>query len=123
MRCFLSFTCLLLCLIVTARVAAQDKPASPFEKWEKDMAAFEAQDAKSPPAKGGIVFVGSSSIRLWNVKESFPDLDIINRGFGGSQTIDSVHFAPRIVRRQIRNDKSQWLARIVDGRWRDDWRG
>jgi lysophospholipase L1-like esterase len=31
------------------------------------------------------------------VKESFPDLDIINRGFGGSQTIDSVHFAPRIV--------------------------
>jgi len=31
------------------------------------------------------------------VKKSFPDLPVINRGFGGSQVADSVAFAERIV--------------------------
>lgn len=44
-----------------------------------------------------MLFVGSSSIRLWKLEESFPDLDAINRGFGGSQLADAVHFAERIV--------------------------
>lgn len=66
-------------------------------KWEKDIAAFEAADAKAAPKKGQVLFVGSSSIRLWNLKKSFPDLDAINRGFGGSQVEDSTHFADRIV--------------------------
>jgi lysophospholipase L1-like esterase len=34
---------------------------------------------------------------MWDLEESFPEFDVINRGFGGSQTIDSVHFADRIV--------------------------
>jgi lysophospholipase L1-like esterase len=67
------------------------------DKWEKDIAAFEAQDAKSPPPKNAVLFVGSSSIRLWNLKESFPAIDTINRGFGGSELADSVHYARRIV--------------------------
>jgi lysophospholipase L1-like esterase len=66
-------------------------------KWEKDIAAFEAADAKSPPPKGAVLFVGSSSIRLWNLKESFPDLATINRGFGGSEISDSVRYVKRIV--------------------------
>ena len=44
------------------------------------------------------MFVGSSSIRMWkNLAKDFPDRAVINRGFGGSQIIDSVHFAERIV--------------------------
>ncbi|PCJ52215.1 MAG: hypothetical protein COA73_16395 [Candidatus Hydrogenedentota bacterium] len=65
--------------------------------WERAIQNFEKQDAKNPPAENGIVFVGSSSIRFWNTDDDFPDLRIINRGFGGSQTADSVEFAPRIV--------------------------
>jgi lysophospholipase L1-like esterase len=68
-----------------------------FDRWEKEIAGLEKQDASSPAPKGGIVFVGSSSIRLWNLKKSFPDLDAINRGFGGSKIADSTHFAPRLV--------------------------
>ncbi len=34
-------------------------------KWQKDMEAFARQDATNAPAKGGIVFVGSSSIVRW----------------------------------------------------------
>jgi lysophospholipase L1-like esterase len=44
-----------------------------------------------------VLFVGSSTIVGWNLKESFPDLVTINRGFGGSQIADSVQFADRIV--------------------------
>jgi lysophospholipase L1-like esterase len=67
------------------------------DKWEKDIAAFEAQDAKTPPPKNAVLFVGSSSIRLWKLKESFPDLPTIHRGFGGSEVADSVRYAKRIV--------------------------
>lgn len=66
-------------------------------RWENAIQAFERTDAENPPPKGEIVFVGSSSIRFWNTEESFPDLTIINRGFGGSQTADSLEFADRIV--------------------------
>ena len=39
--------------------------------------------------KGSIVFTGSSSIRMWkNLQEEFPDIPLINTGFGGSQASD-----------------------------------
>jgi lysophospholipase L1-like esterase len=65
--------------------------------WEPAIAAFEASDRTSPPATGEIVFVGSSSIRLWDVQRYFPSLNIVNRGFGGSQLSDAVRYAERIV--------------------------
>ena len=65
--------------------------------WEPAIAAFEASDRTTPPLTGEIVFVGSSSIRLWDVQRYFPDLKIINRGFGGSQLSDTVRYAERIV--------------------------
>ncbi|HEV8061465.1 MAG TPA: SGNH/GDSL hydrolase family protein, partial [Gemmataceae bacterium] len=74
---------------------AQEKPT--FAKWEKEIAAFERQDKEKAPPREGIVFVGSSTIRFWDLQKSFPELNALNRGFGGSQLADSVHFAPRIV--------------------------
>jgi lysophospholipase L1-like esterase len=65
--------------------------------WEPAIAAFETSDRTAPPPTGEIVFVGSSSIRLWDVHRYFPDLKIINRGFGGSQLSDAVRYAERIV--------------------------
>lgn len=67
-------------------------------RWEKDIAAFEAKDREAPPKQGGILFIGSSSIRMWKtVADDFPGYNILNRGFGGSQIPDSVAFIPRIV--------------------------
>jgi lysophospholipase L1-like esterase len=68
------------------------------EKWEKDIAAFEAADRTNPPPAGCIVFVGSSSIRMWkSLATDFPGLPVVNRGFGGSQLADSANFAERII--------------------------
>lgn len=80
-----------------ATAAAKPVPNSPA-KWEKEIAAFEAKDQENPPAKGGIVFVGSSSIRKWTtLEQDFPHHRVLNRGFGGSELSDSVYFADRIV--------------------------
>lgn len=88
---------LLLVSVGRAFAAEPAVPAPAASKWEKAIAEFEAQDEQSPPAAGGVLFVGSSSIRLWDLKQSFPEVAAINRGFGGSQMSDVVHYAGRIV--------------------------
>lgn len=67
-------------------------------KWESEIKAFESADKTNPPPPGAILFVGSSSIRLWKtLAQDFSEYNVINRGFGGSQIADSVAFADRIV--------------------------
>lgn len=73
-------------------------PADPFAKWEKEVAAMEAADKVNPPPKGGVLFIGSSSVRMWKTLASdFPYLKVVNRGFGGTQIIDAAHFADRLI--------------------------
>src|SRR5690348_16061542 len=82
-------------LVVTVCALAQS--GDRFARWEKEVAGIEKRLAADPPKKGGVAFAGSSSVRLWDLKKSFPDLDAANLGFGGSQIPDSTHFAPRIL--------------------------
>lgn len=68
--------------------------------FEDEIAAFEAADRARPPAERPIVFVGSSSIRLWSsLAADMAPLPVLNRGFGGSQLAHAVHFAERVVLR------------------------
>ncbi len=67
------------------------------ERWEETIRKFEEQDRQTPPPPHPIVFVGSSSIRMWDLKKFFPELPVLNRGFGGSEISDAIHFADRIV--------------------------
>ncbi|MGH7169562.1 MAG: SGNH/GDSL hydrolase family protein [Gemmataceae bacterium] len=92
---FVLFGCLASLASAALRVEAEEKKN--VSRWEKEIAAFEKRDKDKAPPKNPIVFVGSSSIRLWNLSKSFPRLPALNRGFGGSQLADAVHFAPRIV--------------------------
>lgn len=71
--------------------------ASAENRYEQAIQKFEEQDRENPPAEGGVLFVGSSSIRFWKLDKSFPELGATNRGFGGSHIADSIHFAERIV--------------------------
>lgn len=49
-------------------------------------------------SKETIVFTGSSSVRFWkSLQQSFPDLQIINTGFGGSQASDLLLFLDELV--------------------------
>lgn len=68
-----------------------------FSKWNSAIEKFEQSDKDKFPPPNSVLFVGSSSIRLWDLKKSFPEWKTINRGFGGSQTVDVNHFFDRIV--------------------------
>jgi len=72
------------------------KASSP---WEQAFAAFADDDASHPRPAGGVLFVGSSSIRLWSdLQDQFKDLPVvINRGFGGSELADCVKNLNRLV--------------------------
>ncbi|MFG0335612.1 MAG: SGNH/GDSL hydrolase family protein, partial [Maioricimonas sp. JB049] len=90
------------CLLLTfpAGIIADDGLAAVqarILRWESAMKKFEQADRDQPPSPGGVLFVGSSSIRLWDLEESFPGVDAVNRGFGCSHVADSVHYFDRIV--------------------------
>lgn len=82
----------------SATMAYGQAVAAAPARWEAEIAAFEAQDRVSPPPTGGIVFTGSSSIRLWaTLATDFPGLPVINRGFGGSQVPEVTAFVDRLI--------------------------
>ncbi len=91
-----TFRIALVYLLGVAFAAAS--PASAQNQWEEAIRAFERMDETDPPPEGAVLFAGSSSIRMWStLAENFPDEPVINRGFGGSQMADLIHFAGRIV--------------------------
>jgi lysophospholipase L1-like esterase len=86
------------CLVVAALRLAAAQASHDFARWEPEIVAFEASDRTNPPPKGGILFIGSSTIRLWtSLAEDFNGFHVINRGFGGSEILDAAHYADRIV--------------------------
>jgi lysophospholipase L1-like esterase len=91
---------LALCLLFPALLLAQNPPQTTAQdpNWEPDIRKFEEQDKINPPKPGVIVFAGSSSFARWdNLLNEMKGLNVINRGFGGSQYTDLNRYAPRIV--------------------------
>lgn len=84
-----------LLLALTTRAGAQQSDSARFEP---EIRAFEAGDSASPPPEHAVLFVGSSSIRMWcTLERDFPKLTVLNRGFGGSETSDLLHYVDRVV--------------------------
>lgn len=93
---FLAVLCVLaVCDFLPTRAEEPDQ----FAQWVAAIEEFEQHDAANPTRAGGTVFVGSSSIRLWDLDKHFHSLNPqpLNRGFGGSQIADATHFANRLV--------------------------
>lgn len=69
------------------------------QRFESEIDRFREWDRKNTPPGDAVLFVGSSSIRLWNTAEAFPDLVVMNRGFGGAHISDVNHFISETVLR------------------------
>jgi hypothetical protein len=64
-----AFLFLVPCLTTHAQQKAHDS-----SRWEKAIADFESQDKTNPPPKGGLVFIGSSTIARWKtLAQDFPE--------------------------------------------------
>ena len=60
--------------------------AAQGQAFQSDITRWITQDALSPRDPGAVLFVGSSSIRRWELlANDFADYRILQRGFGGSQ--------------------------------------
>jgi lysophospholipase L1-like esterase len=82
-------------LVCVASALAQQAPK---QRFEKEIAAFEAAELAKPSPPGGIVFTGASGIRMWrSLAEDFAGLPVINRGFGGSYTYELTDYADRML--------------------------
>lgn len=69
-------------------------------RWEPDIAALEALDAREADPPAAILFIGSSSIRLWDsIATDMAPWPAVRRGYGGARYRDLCHFATRLVAR------------------------
>ncbi len=81
-------------LLFIVSLTAQEK--LPFADEVK--AIQQKTDSIWDSSKETVVFTGSSSIRLWNdLQERFPDKQILNTGFGGSQSTDLERFLNELI--------------------------
>ena len=92
-------TALLLLINVCFGVAAYaDAPDPDPERFIQAIEIFERWDSKNAVPENPILFIGSSSIRGWKTAEAFPGKPVINRGFGGSELSDVIHFYSRLIK-------------------------
>ena len=81
-------------LLITTGLSAQTTQP-PF--WN-EIQNFKKQDSLQFPAKNQILFVGSSSLRMWSgIQSDFPGHKIINRGFGGSSLPDVIRYVDDVI--------------------------
>lgn len=94
-RCFL-IGFIAISSFTTISAFGQQKESYPFEN---EIKTFKHQDSIKMPAPGGDLFIGSSSIRLWDdLEKRFADKPIIKRGVGGSEISQLLKdFTPEIL--------------------------
>jgi lysophospholipase L1-like esterase len=81
-----------------AQTATQPKAPPDPNRFESEIKKFDEADLAAMPPANGIVFTGSSSIRLWTtMAEDFQGMTTLNRGFGGSEVADAIRYVDRLV--------------------------
>ncbi|MEI7421006.1 MAG: GDSL-type esterase/lipase family protein [Prolixibacteraceae bacterium] len=91
-------TILLVTLLFICSLNAQENKQPKENKFEKEIIDLEQLDKTEKYADNSILFIGSSSIRMWStLKEDIAPYPFIQRGFGGSRTPDVVYYQKRLV--------------------------
>ncbi len=90
------FALLVIWIFPVKKVTAQIKDPDPY-RFAKEIQSFKLLDEKNWFPNDALLFVGSSSIRMWKSYKAFPKYKIINRGFGGSHISDVNYFSNNLV--------------------------
>ncbi len=85
-------------LLFFSATNAQKSKTPVTDKWEPEIAAFEKLDQTEKYPDQSILFVGSSSIRLWStLEDQMAPYPVIQRGFGGSNSPAVAKYIQRIA--------------------------
>ena len=119
-------------LVSPGLVKAQEKSAPPAnaadsgiepavvaaakERWEEEIRQLETRDSAQTAPEDAILFIGSSSIRLWDdLAEDMAPYPAINRGYGGAKYSDVAVFAPRLLEPHNYRALAIFVANDVSG--------
>ena len=92
------FCALAVFLVTAAPSLLSGQVADPdATRFADAMDTFAEYDSKNSFPADATVFVGSSSIVYWDTGDRFRGMPLINRGFGGSQMSDAVHYVQETV--------------------------
>ena len=92
-------------LVVTFRANVDTQGEVPFpptvpnpQRFDKDVAAFEAADKTHQPQHGAILFVGDSAFGVWETLSSdLPGYRIVNRAVNSFRLADVLYYSDRII--------------------------
>ena len=66
--------------------------------FENEILNLEQLDLKKIADKSNLLFIGSSSIRLWNdIENDMHPYKPVKRGYGGAHYYDLIHFTERLI--------------------------
>ena len=85
-----SFFFIVVFIVGLAKTVTAQRP------FEAEIRKFEQADSAVAPVENQIMLYGSSTFRFWKTAETdcaFGNLTVVNRGFGGSQTVDALGYA------------------------------
>jgi lysophospholipase L1-like esterase len=69
-----------------------------IDRWAEAIQRFEHIDRTEKDPENAIMFVGSSSIRLWKtLQQDMAPYPVIQRGYGGAKYSDLAYYADRII--------------------------
>lgn len=95
-----------------------------IQRDQNDIHQFQAEDAKSKDLSCDVLFIGSSSFRLWKtISDDMAPLKIINRGYGGSTIRDIIFYydiivkpySPKKIVLYVENDFAGWGSDLLIG--------
>lgn len=97
--CYRSVCLVLVILFSTLLVQAQNTPIAdpPPARFQSEIERFRDWDAKNSFPDSAVLFVGSSSIRMWKTHLAFPRYPVINRGFGGAHISDVLFYYQDVI--------------------------
>ena len=94
------------------------------ERWENDIKALEYIDNQEICGQDCILFVGSSSIRLWkNIKSDMSPYEVLGRGYGGAHFYDLIHYTERLVKNHNPKAIAVFVANDITGKNNGSWYG
>ena len=77
--------------------AADTNAEKEANRYWDDVNKFVEEDKTAMPKPDEVLFTGSSTARMWDVKKWFPEKSVLNRGFGGSAFSDVALLAEEIL--------------------------
>lgn len=90
------FTCI--CFSLVSCISLKQYPLESYSWAAPEVRQFEALDKSIEYPNDAILFIGSSSIRLWNtIEEDMKPFSVIKRGYGGAHFRDMVFYTDRIL--------------------------